>query len=196
MHRCPAVRATLAQVGPQATRPGAPLRLPLAGAARRAGPRGLWTTWTSAGGGGAHRQCMTRGQDELSPGGAVPDVVRQAGTAHAMARRHGSRRRARWHGGKSRSLPARAFAGVEERNEMTIGRTDDPVNPTLAMALEAASLFGIGSRNPSGPAASVPRQQAGHMIAIDLPVRSLIFLLHPRGRPHMRVEHRPTADPP
>jgi hypothetical protein len=81
----------------------------------------------------------------------------------------------------------RVDAGVEELNEMTIGRTDDPVNPALAMALEAASLFGFGSRTPSGPADMLPRQQAGHMIAIDLPVRTLIFLLHPRGRPHMRA---------
>jgi hypothetical protein len=28
-------------------------------------------------------------------------------------------------------------------------------------------------------------QKAGHMIAIDPPVKILIFLLHPRGRPHM-----------
>jgi hypothetical protein len=52
---------------------------------------------------------------------------------------------------------ARVDAGVEVLNEMTIGRTDDPENPALAMALEAASLFGFGSRNPSGPAASGQR---------------------------------------
>jgi len=72
-------------------------------------------------------------------------------------------------------------AGVEERNEMTIGRTEDPVNPALAMAFEAASLFGFGSRTPSGPAAMLPRQQAGHMIAIDLPVKTLIFSLASEG---------------
>ena len=70
---------------------------------------------------------------------------------------------------------------MKELNEMTIGRTDDPVNPTLAMALEAASLFGIGSRNPSGPAARMPRQQAGHMIAVDPPVRILIETLEFKG---------------
>ena len=74
---------------------------------------------------------------------------------------------------------------MKELNEMTIGRTDDPENPFLATAVKAASLFGSGSRNPSGPAAMLPRQQAGHMIAIDPPVRFLTFLLHPRGRPHM-----------
>jgi hypothetical protein len=74
-------------------------------------------------------------------------------------------------GDPAASAGAGVDAGVEELNEMTIGRTDDPVNPTLAMALEAASLFGIGSRNPSGPAAMQPRQQAGHMTAIEPPVR-------------------------
>jgi hypothetical protein len=75
-------------------------------------------------------------------------------------------------------------AGMKELNEMTIGRTDDPENPFCAMAFEAASLFGIGSRTPSGPAVMAPHQQAGHMIAIDLPVK-FTFLLHSRGRPHM-----------
>jgi hypothetical protein len=75
-------------------------------------------------------------------------------------------------------------AGMKELNEMTIGRTDDPENPLCGMAFEAASLFGTGSRTPSGPAVMAPHEQAGHMIAIDLPVR-LTFLLHPRGRPHM-----------
>jgi hypothetical protein len=42
---------------------------------------------------------------------------------------------------------------------MTIGRTDDPENPERVMAFEAASLFGAGSRTPSGPADVVPRQQ-------------------------------------
>jgi hypothetical protein len=52
----------------------------------------------------------------------------------------------------------RVDAGVQELNEMTIGRTDDPENPCAPMALEAASLLGTGSRTPSvrvdGPAAS------------------------------------------
>jgi hypothetical protein len=64
---------------------------------------------------------------------------------------------------------------------MTIGRTDDPANPLGATAYEAASVFGSGSRIPSGPAVTAPRRQAGHMNAVDPPV-SLIFLLHPRGR--------------
>ena len=72
-------------------------------------------------------------------------------------------------------------AGMKELNEMTVGRTDDPENPLRAMAFEAASLFGTGSRTPSGPAVMAPHEQAGHMIAIDPPVR-LTFLLHPRGR--------------
>ena len=73
---------------------------------------------------------------------------------------------------------------MKELNEMTIGRTDDPENPLRAMAFEVTSLLGTGSPTPSGPAVMAPHQQAGHMIAIDLPVK-LTFLLHPRGRPHM-----------
>src|SRR5215469_7102535 len=42
---------------------------------------------------------------------------------------------------------------------MTIGRTEDPVNPLGATAYEAASVFGSGSRIPSGPAVTAPRRQ-------------------------------------
>jgi len=42
---------------------------------------------------------------------------------------------------------------------MTIGRTDDPVNPLGATAHEAAFMFGSGSRIPSGPAVIAPRRQ-------------------------------------
>jgi transposase-like protein len=34
----------------------------------------------------------------------------------------------------------------------------------------------------------MPRQQAGHMIAIDPPVKFLNLLLRPRGRPHMNAD--------
>ena len=66
-------------------------------------------------------------------------------------------------------------------NEMTIGRTDDPENPTRAMALEAARLFGAGSRIPSGPAAMMPRKKAGHMTAIDPSVGILNLVLASEG---------------
>ena len=79
---------------------------------------------------------------------------------------------------------------MKELNEMTIGRTDDPENPLRVSAFEAAGLFGAGSRTPSGPAVMPPRQQAGHMIAIDILVKVLSLLLNPRGRPHMH-EGRP-----
>src|SRR5208283_4631 len=79
-----------------------------------------------------------------------------------------------------RLLEPRVDAGVKELNEMTIGRTDDPGNPLGAKACEAAFMFGTGSRIPSGPAVMAPRQQAGHMIAIDPPVRFLIFSLAPK----------------
>ena len=53
----------------------------------------------------------------------------------------------------------RVDAEVKELNEMTIGRTDDPENPSCVTAFEAATLFGTGSRTPSGPAVVMPRQQ-------------------------------------
>jgi hypothetical protein len=76
---------------------------------------------------------------------------------------------------------ARVDAGVKELNEMTIGRTDDPENPIYVPAFEAAKVFGAGSRIPSGPADMAPRQQAEHMLAIDLPVRFLSVALEPEG---------------
>src|SRR5580692_5148203 len=88
---------------------------------------------------------------------------------------------------------ARVGAGVKELNEMTIGRTDDPENPISVPAFEAAKLFGTGSRTPSGPADMVPRQQAGHMLAFDTPVRILLETLAFEGRPHMHAETHSAA---
>ena len=70
---------------------------------------------------------------------------------------------------------------MKELNEMTIGRTDDPENPISVPAFEAAKLFGAGSRNPSGPADMVPPPQAGHMLAIEPPVRILNEALASEG---------------
>jgi hypothetical protein len=70
---------------------------------------------------------------------------------------------------------------MKELNEMTIDRTDDPENPLSVLAFEAAGLFGAGSRNPSGPAVMMPRQQAGHMIAVEPPVRILTSVLESKG---------------
>src|ERR1035441_5604395 len=74
---------------------------------------------------------------------------------------------------------------------MTIGRTDDPENLPGSTAFEAADLFGTGSRTPSGPAALLPRQQAGHMTAIEPPVRILVPALEPKGP----STHDPGIDP-
>jgi hypothetical protein len=73
---------------------------------------------------------------------------------------------------------------MKELNEMTIGRTDDPESPISVPAFEAAKLFGTGSRTPSGPADIMPRQQAGHMLAIDPPVRILFQTSYIRGTVH------------
>jgi hypothetical protein len=87
-----------------------------------------------------------------------------------------------WLAGVCRSSPyTRVDAGMKELNEMTIGRTDDPENPISVPAFEAAKLFGAGSRTPSGPADMMPRQQAGHMLAIDPHVRILNQALASEG---------------
>ena len=84
--------------------------------------------------------------------------------------------------GHSRVPPEpRVDAGVQELTEMTIGRIDGPECPLEPVALEAIGLFGSGSRIPFGPAVLVPRQHAGHMIAIDPPVRILFEALEPEG---------------
>lgn len=67
------------------------------------------------------------------------------------------------------------------------GRTEDPGNPRHSMALEVEVLFLSGSRNPSGPAVIAPRQQTGHMIAVDPHVGFLVNAFELRGRPHMIV---------
>lgn len=82
---------------------------------------------------------------------------------------------------RRRSPEARVDAGMRELKEMTIGRTDDPENPVSVPAFEAAKVFGAGSRIPSGPADMVPRQQAGHMLAIDTAVRILFEALASKG---------------
>ena len=41
------------------------------------------------------------------------------------------------------------------------------------------------SRNPSGPAAVMPHQEAGHMTAVEPPPNLPAVHLNPAGRPHM-----------
>src|ERR1700727_1614121 len=78
---------------------------------------------------------------------------------------------------------------MKELNEMTIGRTDDPENPISVPAFEAAKLFGAGSRIPSEPADMVARRQAGHMLAIDPPVRILFEALASKGPSTHTLSH-------
>src|ERR671932_2155989 len=79
-----------------------------------------------------------------------------------------------------KAAQARVGAGVKERNEMTIGRTDDPENLCGATARQAASVFRTGSRTPSGPA--VMRRVTGrtHERCRSL-VRTLAHALEPKG---------------
>jgi hypothetical protein len=71
----------------------------------------------------------------------------------------------------------RVDAGVKELNEMTIGRTDDPEIPLPAQAFEAAEGVWDWIADPIWASGHEPHKQAGHMIAVDPPVRILIFPL-------------------
>src|SRR5215813_14063827 len=62
-----------------------------------------------------------------------------------------------------RAAAPRVGATVKERNEMTIGRTEDPGNPCFALAFEAASLCGLDRGTHLGQrtwSASTGRTQA------------------------------------
>jgi hypothetical protein len=94
----------------------------------------------------------------------------------------------------NRTAP-RVDAGVTELSEMTIGRTDDPENPILATAGQPGRVIVWGW-------IAEPIWASGHAVAPKGRTHdrnrsarqiSSSSLLHPRGRPHMRVGHRPAA---
>ena len=82
--------------------------------------------------------------------------------------------------GRSATEP-RVDAGVNELNEMTIGRTDDPENPFGAQAFRSRASVWDWIAEPIWASGHEPRQQAGHMIAVDPPVRFLILALASKG---------------
>jgi hypothetical protein len=85
-------------------------------------------------------------------------------------------------GGTARSIPLqRVDAGVKERNEMTIGRTDDPENPVSVTASRSRRTVWDWIADPIWASGHAPRQQAGHMNAVDPPVRLLANALEPKG---------------
>jgi hypothetical protein len=75
----------------------------------------------------------------------------------------------------------RVDARVKDLKEMAIGRTDDPETPLKPMVLEAAGLFGTGSRTPSGPAAMTPRRQGRTHDRSRTAVKILFEVLEPTG---------------
>jgi hypothetical protein len=77
---------------------------------------------------------------------------------------------------------------VKELNEMTLGRTDDPENPLGAQACQSRRSVWGWIADPIWASGHAPREKAGHMIAIDPPVRFLIFPLASKGPP----THAPT----
>jgi hypothetical protein len=75
----------------------------------------------------------------------------------------------------ARRRPKRAvIPGVKELNEITTGQTDDPENLLVAPACNVESVFGVGSRTPSGPVVMPPHQQGR---------------THDRSRPTRQISH-------
>jgi hypothetical protein len=70
---------------------------------------------------------------------------------------------------------------MKDLREMAIGRTDDPEIPLKPVALEAAGLFGTGSRTPSGPAVMAPRRQGRTHDRSRTAVKILFEVLEPTG---------------
>src|SRR3954463_5334913 len=96
-------------------------------------------------------------------------------------------------GRQARSIPLpRVDAGVKERNEMTIGRTDDPENPVSVTASRSRRTVWDWIANPIWASGHAPRQQAEHMNAVDHPSEFSQTLLNPRGRPHMNAVDHPS----
>jgi hypothetical protein len=75
----------------------------------------------------------------------------------------------------------RVDAGVKELSEMTIGRTDDPENPFGAQAFRNRLSVWDWIAEPIWASGHEPREQAAHMIAVDPPVKLLIFPLASEG---------------
>ena len=76
---------------------------------------------------------------------------------------------------------------MKDLREMAIGRTDDPEIPLKPVALEAAGLFGTGSRTPSGPAVMAPRRQGRTHDRSRTAVKILFEVLEPTGSFSNRV---------
>src|SRR4051794_14479674 len=75
---------------------------------------------------------------------------------------------------------------------MTLGRTDDPENPLGAQACQSRRSVWGWIADPIWASGHAPREKAGHMIAIDPPVRFLIFPLASKGPPtHAPMPPRP-----
>ena len=70
---------------------------------------------------------------------------------------------------------------------MAIGRSDEWHTSSARQRHLKCRLIVLEchSRNPSGPAAVMPHQEAGHMTAVEPPPNLPAVHLNPAGRPHM-----------
>jgi len=76
----------------------------------------------------------------------------------------------------------------EELQEMMIGRSDERVNPGRATAGRGRLIVVVSFAEPIWASGHDAASKAEHMTAVAPPIKSSSRPLHPRGRPHMRVE--------
>jgi len=76
----------------------------------------------------------------------------------------------------------------EELQEMMIGRSDERVNPGRATADRGRLIVVVSFAEPIWASGHDAALKAEHMTAVAPSMKSSSKTLHPRGRPHMRVE--------
>jgi hypothetical protein len=134
---------------------------------------------------------VKRGKNDRNDAAAICEAAGRPGMRFVLAKTEDRQVEARETVGRQSAQPPapRVDAGVQELSEMTIGRTDDPENPLLATAGQPGRVIVWGwIAEPiwaSGHAAApTGRTHERNRTARQV---SSTFLLHPRGRPHMRV---------
>ncbi len=68
-----------------------------------------------------------------------------------------------------------------------IGRPDERVNPTRATATTGRMIVVVSFAEPIWASGHRAASKAGHMTAVAPPPDPAEYLLHSRGRPHMRA---------
>src|SRR5271166_681942 len=93
--------------------------------------------------------------------------------------------RGREAGSNRRSIEPRVDAGVKELTEMTYRSNRRSGEPVATSGSRSRSTVRDRTANPIWAGGYGAALQAGHMTAIEPPVKISSRLLNPRGRPHM-----------